>query len=74
MPAGAVVSAEPGIYLPDEFGVRIEDVTVLDRGRLRDPHEEPEKFDYFDDSPLEKYRSANVVESYKLLHMLVGRY
>ena len=29
MPAGAVVSAEPGIYLPDEFGVRIEDVTVL---------------------------------------------
>ena len=29
MPAGAVVSAEPGIYLPDEFGVRIEDVTVI---------------------------------------------
>ena len=25
MPAGAVVSAEPGIYIPDEFGVRIED-------------------------------------------------
>jgi len=29
MPAGAVVSAEPGIYIPDEFGVRIEDVTVI---------------------------------------------
>ena len=29
MPAGAVCSAEPGIYIPDEFGVRIEDVTVL---------------------------------------------
>ena len=29
MPAGAVVSAEPGIYIPDEFGVRIEDVMVL---------------------------------------------
>ena len=29
MPAGAVVSAEPGIYLPGKFGVRIEDVTVL---------------------------------------------
>jgi len=29
MPAGAVSSAEPGIYLPDKFGVRIEDVTVI---------------------------------------------
>lgn len=29
MPAGAVCSAEPGIYLPGRFGVRIEDVMVL---------------------------------------------
>ena len=29
MSAGAVVSAEPGIYLPGKFGVRIEDVTVI---------------------------------------------
>ena len=29
MPVGAVVSAEPGIYLPGRFGVRIEDVTIL---------------------------------------------
>lgn len=29
MPEGAVVSAEPGIYLPGRFGVRIEDVMVL---------------------------------------------
>ena len=29
MPAGAVVSAEPGIYLPGKFGGRIEDVTVI---------------------------------------------
>lgn len=29
MPAGAVISAEPGIYLPGKFGVRIEDVLVL---------------------------------------------
>ena len=29
LPAGAVCSAEPGIYLPGKFGVRIEDVAVL---------------------------------------------
>jgi len=32
MPAGAVISAEPGIYLPGKFGVRIEDVIVLREG------------------------------------------
>ena len=29
MPAGAVCSAEPGIYLPGKFGVRIEDVVIF---------------------------------------------
>ncbi|MBQ3529469.1 MAG: aminopeptidase P family protein [Oscillospiraceae bacterium] len=29
MPAGAVASAEPGIYLPGKFGVRIEDVVIF---------------------------------------------
>ena len=29
LPAGAVISAEPGIYLPGRLGVRIEDVIVL---------------------------------------------
>lgn len=29
MPAGAICSAEPGIYLPGKFGVRIEDVTIV---------------------------------------------
>ena len=29
MPAGAVISAEPGIYIPGKFGVRIEDVLFL---------------------------------------------
>lgn len=29
MPVGAVISAEPGIYIPNKFGVRIEDVLVL---------------------------------------------
>ena len=29
MPCGAVISAEPGIYLPGKLGVRIEDVIIL---------------------------------------------
>ena len=29
LPAGAVISAEPGIYLPGKLGVRIEDVLIL---------------------------------------------
>ena len=29
MPVGAAASAEPGIYLPGRFGVRIEDVTIF---------------------------------------------
>ena len=29
MPVGAVISAEPGIYIPGKFGVRIEDVVWL---------------------------------------------
>ena len=29
LPAGAVASAEPGIYIPGKFGVRIEDVVVI---------------------------------------------
>lgn len=35
MPEGAVCSAEPGIYLPGRFGVRIEDVMVLEKGGSR---------------------------------------
>ena len=31
LPEGAVISVEPGIYLPSKFGVRIEDVVVLRR-------------------------------------------
>ena len=36
LPAGTVISAEPGIYLPGRFGVRIEDVLVLEKGGCRD--------------------------------------
>ena len=36
IPAGAVVSAEPGIYLPGRFGVRIEDVLVYREGGCED--------------------------------------
>ena len=32
MPVGSVASAEPGIYLPGKFGVRIEDVVIFRDG------------------------------------------
>ena len=32
MPVGAMVSAEPGIYIPGQFGVRIEDVVRMEEG------------------------------------------
>lgn len=36
LPAGTVISAEPGIYLPGRFGVRIEDVLILKEGGCED--------------------------------------
>ena len=36
MPAGAVISAEPGVYLPGKFGVRIEDVLILNETGCED--------------------------------------
>jgi Xaa-Pro aminopeptidase len=36
LPAGAVISAEPGIYIPGKFGVRIEDVIVIGEDGCRD--------------------------------------
>ena len=41
LPAGAVISAEPGIYLPGHFGVRIEDVLVLREGGCEDITQAP---------------------------------
>jgi len=32
IPAGAVISAEPGVYLPGKFGVRIEDLLYITEG------------------------------------------
>lgn len=32
LPAGAVITAEPGIYIPGRFGVRIEDMILLTEG------------------------------------------
>ena len=40
-PAGAVISAEPGIYLPGHFGVRIEVVLVLREGGCEDITQAP---------------------------------
>ncbi len=43
MPAGAVVSAEPGIYLPGRFGVRIEDVVIMEEDGCRDITQAPKE-------------------------------
>ncbi|MGI5976279.1 MAG: M24 family metallopeptidase [Candidatus Limivicinus sp.] len=43
MPAGAVVSAEPGIYIPGKFGVRIEDVLILREGGCEDITKAPKE-------------------------------
>ncbi len=36
IPAGAVISAEPGIYIPGKFGVRIEDALFIKEGGNED--------------------------------------
>lgn len=36
LPAGCATSAEPGIYLPGKFGVRIEDVVIVREGGCED--------------------------------------
>ena len=43
LPAGAVISAEPGIYLPGRFGVRIEDVLILDEEGCEDITQSPKE-------------------------------
>lgn len=43
LPAGAVISAEPGIYIPGKFGVRIEDVIVIQDGGCENIHRAPKK-------------------------------
>lgn len=43
VPCHAVLSAEPGIYLPGKFGVRIEDVLVLQEGGSRDITHSPKE-------------------------------
>ncbi len=41
IPLHAVCSAEPGIYLPDRFGVRIEDVVIFEENGVRDITQSP---------------------------------
>ena len=41
MPVGAVISAEPGVYIPGKFGVRIEDVLILNENGCEDSTRSP---------------------------------
>ena len=43
LPAGAVISAEPGIYIPGRFGVRIEDVIIIKEGGCENIHRAPKE-------------------------------
>lgn len=43
MPLGCVCSAEPGIYLPGQFGVRIEDVVVYEESGCRNLTKSPKE-------------------------------
>jgi len=43
LPAGAVISAEPGIYLPGKMGVRIEDVILLTKDGCRNLTKAPKE-------------------------------
>lgn len=43
LPVGAVISAEPGIYLPGRFGVRIEDVIIIKEGGCENIHRAPKE-------------------------------
>ena len=44
MPVGAVVSAEPGIYIPGKYGVRIEDVMIIREGGCEIITKAPKQF------------------------------
>jgi len=43
MPVKSVCSAEPGIYLPDQFGVRIEDVVIFEENGVTDITKSPKE-------------------------------
>lgn len=41
IPAGSVVTVEPGIYLPGKFGVRLEDMVVVGKRKVRNLTKSP---------------------------------
>lgn len=43
LPAGAIITAEPGIYLPGKFGVRIEDMLYVEQGGCRNLTQAPKE-------------------------------
>lgn len=44
LPIGCVCSAEPGIYLPGKFGVRIEDMVIVEENGCRNITKSPKSF------------------------------
>ncbi|KAI8979913.1 hypothetical protein BDB01DRAFT_843923 [Pilobolus umbonatus] len=46
---GMTFSVEPGIYIPNEFGIRLEDIVVVSEEDDYDDYEEDDYDDYLDD-------------------------
>ena len=41
LPAGCVVTVEPGVYLPGKFGVRLEDMVIVGRSGVKNITKSP---------------------------------
>lgn len=46
IPAKSVVTIEPGIYLPDEFGIRLEDMVIVETGGITNLTKTPKELKF----------------------------